>query len=195
MAELEEVTRILSCSTHYQVLKLQLPGNPPVLVDAQQVRRRYKELAIRVHPDKNRATEAEAAFKRLSGAYECLVDEICQRKYLQEVQVQQPNSKTAKPKNKYKRKRKAQPQPKTHEREQLPKRRRTSEEIWKEFQREEEEMARQQFHAKGFDRVYDSTSKRENGAGQELGDVDDVEQTDRNAEADGEWGYRSSTHG
>ena len=43
------------------------------LADKQQLRQRYKELALLVHPDKNTSTsraDAEAAFKLLSAAYE-----------------------------------------------------------------------------------------------------------------------------
>ncbi|KAG7379072.1 hypothetical protein PHYPSEUDO_009080 [Phytophthora pseudosyringae] len=157
-----EVSRVLGCTTHFQVLKFDHPGHTPVFIDVQQVRRRYKELAILVHPDKNRAKDAEAAFKRLSEAYECLVDETSQRSYLQQLQVHQPKTgtKSTKHKYKYKRKRKTQTEPKSEEGQNFPKRRRTPEEIWQEFQREEEELARQQFHTKGFDRVYESTSKR-----------------------------------
>ncbi|KAL3674879.1 hypothetical protein V7S43_000805 [Phytophthora oleae] len=164
MAQLE-VSRILDCGTHYQVLKLVQPEHPPVFTDVQQVRRRYKELAILVHPDKNRAADAEAAFKRLGEAYECLVDEISQRKYLQQLRTHRPNTGTKATKQKYqfKRKRKTQSTPKSEEGPSLPKRRRTPEEIWQEFQRQEEELARQQFQARGFDRVYESESKRATG--------------------------------
>ncbi|KAG6953963.1 hypothetical protein JG688_00012563 [Phytophthora aleatoria] len=48
-----EVSRILGCHTHYEVFKLDRLDHVPVFADVQQVRRRYKELAIRVHPDKN----------------------------------------------------------------------------------------------------------------------------------------------
>ncbi|KAG3087717.1 hypothetical protein PI125_g18574 [Phytophthora idaei] len=157
-----EVSRILGCHTHYEVFKLDRLDHVPVFADVQQVRRRYKELAIRVHPDKNPNTDAEAAFKRLSGAYECLVDETLQRNYLQQLLVHQPKTgtKSARQKCKYKRKRKTPSEPKHEETTSLPKRRRTPEEIWQEFQREEEELARQQFHTKGFDRFYESTLKR-----------------------------------
>ncbi|KAE9013087.1 hypothetical protein PF010_g8052 [Phytophthora fragariae] len=164
---MDEVCRILGCGSHYEVLKLVAPGTvtETIFVAAQQVRRRYKELAILVHPDKNRATDAEAAFKRLSEAYECLVDDTSQRSYLQK--LQQSRVKSPKPtrpthKHKYKRKRKASETPTEAEaKEPLPtKRRRTPEEIWQQFQREDEELARREFHAKGFERVYDSTPKR-----------------------------------
>lgn len=52
---MDEVSRILRCGSHYEVLKLAEPGAVAVFVAVQQVRRRYKELAILVHPDKNRA--------------------------------------------------------------------------------------------------------------------------------------------
>ncbi|KAG6591008.1 uncharacterized protein IUM83_11223 [Phytophthora cinnamomi] len=173
---MDEVARILTCSSHFEVLKLAEPGAVAVFVAVQQVRRRYKELAVLVHPDKNRASDAEAAFKRLSEAYECLVDDASQRSYLRKLQqstgsagragVKSP--KPAKPTYKYyksKRKRKASEPPAEAEAEAeakgpLPnKRRRTPEEVWQQFQREEEELARQEFHAKGFERVYNSAPK------------------------------------
>lgn len=112
--------------------------------------------------------DAEAVFKRLSEAYECLADEDSQRSYLQK--LQQPTAsragvrspKPARPKYKNKRKRKA-PEPPTAAQAKEPlstKRRSTPEEVWQQFQREEEELARREFHAKGFERVYDSASKR-----------------------------------
>lgn len=51
-----ETSRILSCSTHYSVLKLEQRNHALVFVDAPYVRKSYKELAILVHPDKNRAS-------------------------------------------------------------------------------------------------------------------------------------------
>ncbi|ETM98240.1 hypothetical protein PPTG_24682 [Phytophthora nicotianae INRA-310] len=58
-----EVSRILNCSTHYAVLKLGESSHVPSFTDAQEVRRRYKELAVRVHPDKNRATELKTPIR------------------------------------------------------------------------------------------------------------------------------------
>uniref|UniRef100_A0AAV1URC9 J domain-containing protein n=1 Tax=Peronospora matthiolae TaxID=2874970 RepID=A0AAV1URC9_9STRA len=157
-----ETSRILSCRTHYSVLNLDQLNRVPVFVDSQQVRRRYKELAILVHPDKNRATDAEAAFKRLGEAYECLVDETRQRHYLQQLQgrpLRSGSTATAQT-NRTKWKKKKKPQPKKDVGDAIPRRKRTPEEIWREFQREEEELARQQFQAKGFDREYGSVSKQ-----------------------------------
>ncbi|KAF4315013.1 hypothetical protein G195_011469 [Phytophthora kernoviae 00238/432] len=74
----QAIPALTATSTHYQVLQF----DDPVFTGAQQVRRRYKDLAILVHPDKNRSAGAEAAFQRLSEAYECLVDQVLQREYL-----------------------------------------------------------------------------------------------------------------
>lgn len=160
MDELSEVVRVLRCSTHYEVLKLNEPDYAPVFIDVQQVRKHYKDLAILVHPDKNRTTDAESAFKRLSEAYECLVDELSQRNYLQQLQSK-TQLKRARQKPTYKRKRKTPSKSASEENISLPKRRLwTSEQIRQKFLREEEELARQHFHAKGFDRVYESTIKQ-----------------------------------
>lgn len=58
-----------------------------------------------------------------------------------------------------KRKRKQPPPPPAPPSRPPPKRRcRAPEEIWQEFQREEEASARKEFHARGFDRSYESSS-------------------------------------
>ncbi|KAL7682848.1 putative DnaJ domain, Chaperone J-domain superfamily [Plasmopara halstedii] len=151
MVELDEAIRVLRCSTHYEVLNLKGAKQTPEFVNAHQVRKRYKELAILVHPDKNQSPNAESAFKRLSEAYECLVDEISQRAYLQQLNVK-TQRKSSRQKNKYKRKRETPSETMTEHEPKLPKRMRTPEEIWQEFQREEEELARRHFHAKGCQR-------------------------------------------
>ncbi|KAK1280706.1 Chaperone protein dnaJ 13 [Acorus gramineus] len=38
------------------------------------IRRRYRQLALQLHPDKNKHSKAEIAFKLVSEAYECLSD-------------------------------------------------------------------------------------------------------------------------
>ncbi|GMF61795.1 unnamed protein product [Phytophthora fragariaefolia] len=128
------------------------------------------EIEIEIRTDWIRCPlDADAAFKRLSEAYECLVSGESQRRYLQELQSTRANARTAnartpqvaKSRHKYKRKRKApEPPAQAEANESPPKRQRTPEEIWRLFQREEEELARQQFHVKGFERVYTSSPKR-----------------------------------
>ncbi|RCV40104.1 hypothetical protein SEVIR_9G024500v4 [Setaria viridis] len=45
------------------------------------VRRRYRQLALQLHPDKNRHPKAEVAFKIVSEAHACLTDKARRRAY------------------------------------------------------------------------------------------------------------------
>uniref|UniRef100_K3WUD3 J domain-containing protein n=1 Tax=Globisporangium ultimum (strain ATCC 200006 / CBS 805.95 / DAOM BR144) TaxID=431595 RepID=K3WUD3_GLOUD len=191
------VARILRCSDHYEVLQLLPAPQHAVFVDVKQVRRRYKELAIQVHPDKSKSSgmlvqrlmDAEAAFKRLSEAYECLVDEASQRKYLSTVRTGRAPHARAPPQHKrpppppptgpsvYPRKRKKPPQqnerkpppPPFPPPQREPRRQRTPEEIWCAFQEEEERLASEEFHAKGFERTYAASSSSQRAGGTETG--------------------------
>eukprot|EP00727_Mastigamoeba_balamuthi_P012603 m51a1_g7966 hypothetical protein (388) ;mRNA; f:244634-246629 len=65
-----EVQRVLRAGDdYYAILGLQRGAE---LVD---VKRSYKKLALRMHPDKNHSPGAEDAFKKLAQAYACLSDE------------------------------------------------------------------------------------------------------------------------
>ncbi|CAN1784094.1 Chaperone protein dnaJ 49 [Linum perenne] len=48
---------------------------------AEDVRRAYKKLSLKVHPDKNNAAGAEEAFKAISKAFQCLCDEQSRKAY------------------------------------------------------------------------------------------------------------------
>ncbi|KAG8369598.1 hypothetical protein BUALT_Bualt14G0030300 [Buddleja alternifolia] len=48
---------------------------------AEDVRKAYRKLSLKVHPDKNQAPGAEEAFKMVSKAFQCLSDEEGRRKY------------------------------------------------------------------------------------------------------------------
>lgn len=46
-----------------------------------EIKKAYKKKSLKVHPDKNKAPEAQEAFKRLSQAYVTLSDEGKKRQY------------------------------------------------------------------------------------------------------------------
>ncbi|KAL0340576.1 UNVERIFIED_CONTAM: Chaperone protein dnaJ 49 [Sesamum radiatum] len=48
---------------------------------AEDVRKAYRKLSLKVHPDKNQAPGAEEAFKMVSKAFQCLSDEESRKKY------------------------------------------------------------------------------------------------------------------
>ena len=62
-ADNDEVDRILSAHTDYEVLNLH-PG-----VDASTVKRRYREMAVKLHPDRCNASGASDAFQKMVKSY------------------------------------------------------------------------------------------------------------------------------
>ncbi|XP_051127716.1 chaperone protein dnaJ 49 [Andrographis paniculata] len=48
---------------------------------AEDVRKAYRKLSLKVHPDKNQAPGAEEAFKKVSKAFQCLSDPEGRKKY------------------------------------------------------------------------------------------------------------------
>lgn len=69
------VRRILRTKDYYNVL--QVPRDS----SEQEIRRAYKKLSLKVHPDKNRAPGADEAFKKVSQAMMCLTDEEKRQTY------------------------------------------------------------------------------------------------------------------
>lgn len=49
--------------------------------DGEEVRRAFRRLAFQLHPDRNRAPDAEEKFKELNEAYQCLCDPETRRRY------------------------------------------------------------------------------------------------------------------
>lgn len=47
----------------------------------EEIRRAYRKLSLKVHPDKNKAPGSEEAFKKVSKAFKCLSDETSRRQY------------------------------------------------------------------------------------------------------------------
>ena len=73
-AEQQQAARaVISQKNYYLVLQLPLPSSasPPSESD---IKAAYRKMALKFHPDKNRAPEAEEAFKRVSAAFQCLSD-------------------------------------------------------------------------------------------------------------------------
>ncbi|CAF0887948.1 unnamed protein product [Didymodactylos carnosus] len=71
---------------YYEVLGVQQD------VDGQEIRRKYKELALLWHPDRNKSSDAEEKFKLIKQAYEILSDEQQRKKY-DDQQLRQKNVK------------------------------------------------------------------------------------------------------
>ncbi|KAF5941589.1 hypothetical protein HYC85_019231 [Camellia sinensis] len=60
---------------YYEILGLQ-KGCP-----VEEIRKAYRKLSLKVHPDKNKAPGAEEAFKKVSKAFKCLSNDDSRRQY------------------------------------------------------------------------------------------------------------------
>uniref|UniRef100_A0A3Q7JEV9 J domain-containing protein n=1 Tax=Solanum lycopersicum TaxID=4081 RepID=A0A3Q7JEV9_SOLLC len=47
----------------------------------EEIRKSYRKLSLKVHPDKNKAPGSEEAFKKVSKAFKCLSDDDSRRQY------------------------------------------------------------------------------------------------------------------
>lgn len=63
-----EIRRICTCKDFYEILKVERS------CDGEALKKAYRKLAIKLHPDKCQLTGAEDAFKRVSNAFGCLND-------------------------------------------------------------------------------------------------------------------------
>ena len=68
------VEKVLAAADHYAVLEL--PATAKTYVTEADVKRAYKRLSLTLHPDRNHASGAEAAFKRLSESYTIVTSEL-----------------------------------------------------------------------------------------------------------------------
>ncbi|GJP67304.1 hypothetical protein CLOP_g24137 [Closterium sp. NIES-67] len=66
--QVQLVARILRTTCYYEVLEL------PKGAAEDEVKKAYRKLSLKVHPDKNKAKGAEEAFKVVSRAFKCLTD-------------------------------------------------------------------------------------------------------------------------
>eukprot|EP00929_Paragymnodinium_shiwhaense_P037493 TRINITY_DN19971_c0_g1_i1.p1 TRINITY_DN19971_c0_g1~~TRINITY_DN19971_c0_g1_i1.p1 ORF type:complete len:383 (-),score=97.69 TRINITY_DN19971_c0_g1_i1:206-1354(-) len=66
--QMKDVQKILRTRDYYTILGIDKDATE------EQVKKAYKKLALKLHPDKNKAPGAEEAFKKLSKAVQCLTD-------------------------------------------------------------------------------------------------------------------------
>ncbi|VDM17897.1 unnamed protein product [Hydatigera taeniaeformis] len=74
-AQVESVRRIMACRDLYSVLGVSKDATE------DDIKRAYKSLARRYHPDKNKAPGATEAFKKIGSAFNVLVDAEKRRRY------------------------------------------------------------------------------------------------------------------
>jgi curved DNA-binding protein CbpA len=73
--QMQEVQRILRTKDYYDIIGV------PKDSSEENVKKAYKKLALKLHPDKNKAPGAEEAFKKVSRAVQCLTDPEKKRDY------------------------------------------------------------------------------------------------------------------
>lgn len=73
--QVEIVRQIKKQKDYYQILDLERECT------VEDVRKAYRKLSLKVHPDKNKAPGAEEAFKAVSKAFQCLSNEESRKRY------------------------------------------------------------------------------------------------------------------
>lgn len=71
----DPVERILACSNYYQIFSVERSATE------DELRSRFKKLALLVHPDRNKSPGATEAFKKVIQAWDCLGNEERRSKY------------------------------------------------------------------------------------------------------------------
>uniref|UniRef100_K3WHQ5 J domain-containing protein n=1 Tax=Globisporangium ultimum (strain ATCC 200006 / CBS 805.95 / DAOM BR144) TaxID=431595 RepID=K3WHQ5_GLOUD len=66
--QVQIVNKIRACKNHYEVLAV------PQVADDNEIKKAYRKLALKLHPDKNSAPGAEDAFKAVGKAFTVLSD-------------------------------------------------------------------------------------------------------------------------
>ena len=71
----EECKRIIEKKDYYDILGIEKTA------DEAQIKKAYRKLAIKFHPDKNKAKSAEEAFKKVNQAFSVLSDKTKRKNY------------------------------------------------------------------------------------------------------------------
>lgn len=64
----KEVRRVVACKDYYEILKVERSCKE------EELKKAYRKIALRLHPDKCQLSGAEDAFKKVSVAFSCLND-------------------------------------------------------------------------------------------------------------------------
>jgi curved DNA-binding protein CbpA len=72
---IHEIEKLLLLQNHYQILGIELNSNE------SEIKKKYRELAMKYHPDKNHNTKSDEAFKMINLAYETLINKESREKY------------------------------------------------------------------------------------------------------------------
>ncbi|XP_031278464.1 chaperone protein dnaJ 49 [Pistacia vera] len=71
----ELIRQIKRNQDYYEILGVERTSS------VEEIRKAYRKLSLKVHPDKNKAPGSEEAFKKVSKAFKCLSDDDSRRQY------------------------------------------------------------------------------------------------------------------
>ncbi|XP_052206458.1 chaperone protein dnaJ 49 [Diospyros lotus] len=73
--QVQLIKKIQRCRDYYEILGLEKSCS------MEDMRRAYRKMSLKVHPDKNKTPGSEDAFKKVSKAFKCLSDDDSRRQY------------------------------------------------------------------------------------------------------------------
>lgn len=73
--KLQLIMKIKRSKDYYEILGLEKSCS------VEEIRKAYRKLSLKVHPDKNKAPGSEEAFKKVSKAFKCLSNDDSRTKY------------------------------------------------------------------------------------------------------------------
>ncbi|KAL0537989.1 hypothetical protein IC582_026983 [Cucumis melo] len=75
MEHVQLIRQIKTTKCYYKILGVKKNSS------AEEIKRAYKKLCLKVHPDKNKAPGSAEAFNKVNKAFRCLSDDTSRRKY------------------------------------------------------------------------------------------------------------------